>query len=75
MFSNYINIINFNFDIVNYLVNGAIFLMGVVYIAIDENKKEASAKYIICESDNPTQNSPDKVELIDNKVKCPNGYS
>lgn len=49
--------------------------MGVVYIAIDENKKEASAKYIICESDNPTQNSPDKVELIDNKVKCPNGYS
>ena len=75
MFSNYINIINFNFDIVNYLVNGANFLMGVVYIAIDENKKKASAKYIICESDNPTQNLPDKVELIDNKVKCPNGYS
>ena len=48
---------------------------GVTYIFIDEEKKEASAKYIICESDKPTQKLPDKVELIDNKVNCPNGYS
>lgn len=48
---------------------------GIVYIAIDKNKKELSAKYIICESDKPTQKSPDKVELIDNQVNCPNGYS
>lgn len=48
---------------------------GVTYIYIDEERKEASAKYIICESDNPTQKIPDRVELIDNKVKCPNGYS
>ena len=48
---------------------------GVTYIAIDEERQEASAKYIICESDNPTQKSPDKVELIDEKVNCPKGYS
>lgn len=48
---------------------------GVTYIFIDEEKKELSAKYIICESDKPTQKTPDKVELIDNQVNCPNGYS
>jgi len=48
---------------------------GATYIFIDEDKKEASAKYIICESDKPTQQLPDKVELVDNQVNCPNGYS
>lgn len=48
---------------------------GVTYLFIDEEKKEVSAKYIICESDKPTQKTPDKVELIDNQVNCPNGYS
>ena len=48
---------------------------GVTYLAIDKNKNSVEAKYIICESDNSTQKSPDKVELIDEKVECPNGYS
>ncbi|MGB3640539.1 MAG: type IV pilin-like G/H family protein [Rivularia sp. (in: cyanobacteria)] len=48
---------------------------GVVYLAIDRNKNSVEAKYIICESDKPSQKSPDKVELINEKVNCPNGYS
>ena len=47
---------------------------GVTYLAIDNNKNSVEAKYIICESENPTQKLPDKVELIDEKVNCPNGY-
>ena len=48
---------------------------GATYIDVDEEKREVSAKYIICESDKPTQKLPDKVELVDNQVNCPNGYS
>ncbi|MEL6462193.1 MAG: type IV pilin-like G/H family protein [Cyanobacteria bacterium J06621_15] len=46
---------------------------GATYFAKTHN--EYTVKYIICESDNPTQKSPDKMKWIDYKVNCPNGYS
>ena len=44
--------IDFYFGIADFWVSDVDFLI-IVYIAIDKNQKEVSAKYLICESDKP----------------------